>query len=64
MTNGGPDYSTYFLVLYIYEEAFTKLQFGRGSAIAWVLFIILLFFTLLQFRLSGHWVYYEGEAAR
>ena len=64
MTDGGPEYATYFLVLYIYEEAFKKLQFGRGSAIAWILFIILLFFTLVQFRLSGRWVYYEGEAAR
>ena len=64
MTDGGPEYATYFLVLYIYQEAFKKLQFGRGSAIAWILFIILLFFTLVQFRLSGRWVYYEGEAAR
>ncbi len=64
MTDGGPEYATYFLVLYIYEEAFKKLQLGRGSAIAWILFIILLFFTLLQFWLSGRWVYYEAEAAR
>jgi multiple sugar transport system permease protein len=64
MTDGGPEYSTYFLVLYIYQEAFDKIQMGRGSAIAWILFIILLFFTLLQFWLSRRWVYYEGEAAR
>ena len=64
MTDGGPEYATYFLVLYIYQEAFDKIQMGRGSAIAWILFIILLFFTLLQFWLSRRWVYYEGEAAR
>lgn len=60
MTNGGPDYSTYFLVLYIYQEAFKTLHMGRGAALAWVLFVILLLFTLLQFWLSKRWVYYEG----
>jgi len=60
MTNGGPDYGTYFLVLYIYEEAFKALHMGRGATLAWILFVILLFFTLLQFWLSKRWVYYEG----
>jgi multiple sugar transport system permease protein len=64
MTSGGPEYATYFLVLYIYDEAFSKLQFGRGSALAWILFIILMVFTLVQFRFSRSWVYYEAEAAR
>ena len=64
MTDGGPEYATYFLVLYIYEEAFRKLQMGRGAALAWILFIILLSFTLLQFWLSRRWVYYEGEVMR
>lgn len=64
MTGGGPQYSTYFLVFYIYQEAFKSLHMGRGSALAWILFIILLFFTLLQFGLSRRWVYYEGEQAR
>ena len=63
MTDGGPEYATYFLVLYIYQEA-NKIQMGRGSAIAWILFIILLFFTLLQFWLSNRWVLLRGEAAR
>ncbi len=64
MTGGGPEYATYFLVFYIYQEAFKSLHMGRGSALAWILFIILLFFTLLQFGLSRRWVYYEGEQAR
>jgi multiple sugar transport system permease protein len=52
------------MVLYIYQEAFKLLHMGTGAAIAWVLFVILLFFTLMQFWLSKRWVYYEGEQAR
>ena len=61
MTGGGPEYATYFMVYYIYEEAFRSLHMGRGAALAWILFGVLLVFTLLQFRLSRFWVYYEGE---
>jgi multiple sugar transport system permease protein len=61
MTGGGPEYATYFMVYYIYEEAFRALHMGRGAALAWILFGVLLIFTLLQFRLSRFWVYYEGE---
>lgn len=64
MTGGGPEYGTYFLVMYIYQEAFKALHMGAGAALAWVLFAILLVFTLLQFWLSKRWVYYEGGEAR
>jgi multiple sugar transport system permease protein len=64
MTDGGPDYATYFLVLYIYQEAFKALHMGRGAALAWILFVILMAFTLLQFWLSKRWVYYEGGEAK
>ncbi|MFX0046362.1 MAG: carbohydrate ABC transporter permease [Candidatus Hermodarchaeota archaeon] len=60
MTGGGPEYATYFMVYYIYEEAFRALHMGRGATLAWILFGVLLVFTLLQFRLSRFWVYYEG----
>ena len=60
MTNGGPEYATYFMVLYIYQEAFKQLHMGRGAALAWILFVILMAFTLFQFWLSKRWVYYEG----
>jgi len=62
MTSGGPDYATYFLVYYIYAQAFQMLHMGLGSAIAWALFLIQLTLTLLQFYLSKKWVYYAGEA--
>jgi len=61
MTNGGPNFATLTMVLYLYRKGFEQLQFGYASAIAWVLFIIILGFTLLVIRSSSAWVYYEGE---
>ncbi|MHB0876735.1 MAG: carbohydrate ABC transporter permease [Anaerolineae bacterium] len=61
MTGGGPEYSTYFMVYYIYSQAFEMLHMGFGSAVAWVLFVIQLTLTLLQFYLSKKWVFYSGE---
>ncbi len=58
---GGPADSTLVMVLYIYQQAFKFHNMGYASAIAWVLFIIILVFTLLQFKMSGGWVHYEGE---
>jgi len=58
---GGPSDSTLVLVLYIYQHAFKFHNMGYASALAWVLFIIILFFTLLQFKFAGGWVHYEGE---
>ena len=61
MTEGGPNYATLFYLLYLYRMAFENFQMGYASAMAWVLFIIILFFTILQFRLSDRWVFYEGD---
>lgn len=58
MTNGGPINTTLFYVYYLFNEAFGSFQMGYGSAMAWVQFIFVLIVTLLQFRLSRHWVYY------
>jgi multiple sugar transport system permease protein len=57
---GGPADSTLVMVLYIYQKAFKYYQMGYASALAWVLFIVILFATWLQFKYSK-WVYYEGE---
>lgn len=62
MTNGGPANASLFYVLYLYRNAFQYMQMGYASALAWVLFLILLVFTLLQFRIMRDWIYYEGEA--
>ncbi len=57
---GGPLDSLLVYVLYLYINAFQSLKMGYGSAMAWVLFLILLVLTVIQFRLSGRWVYYKG----
>ena len=59
ITGGGPVRSTLFIVLYIYRNAFEYLRMGFGSALAWVLFIIIMVVTLIQFSLAKSWVYYE-----
>lgn len=61
MTGGGPRSSTLFVVLYLYLNAFRDFRMGYASAIAWVLFLIILALTILTFRMSRSWVYYEGE---
>ncbi|MBP1991742.1 carbohydrate ABC transporter permease [Paenibacillus eucommiae] len=60
-TGGGPLDSSKFLMVLIYEEAFGKLNMGYASAVSWVLFLIVLMFTLIIFRSSRLWVHYEGE---
>ena len=60
-TNGGPLDSTLFYVLYIFRQAFTFRSMGYASALAWVLFVIILVLTLLIVRSSREWVYYEEE---
>ena len=51
MTNGGPFDSTRTLVQHIYETGFRNFRMGSASAVAWALFLIVLVFTLIQFRL-------------
>lgn len=61
LTNGGPQNATLFTVLYIYRLGFEQNNMGVASAVAWILFLIILVFSLVQLRLSRSWVYYEGE---
>ncbi|WP_219837052.1 carbohydrate ABC transporter permease [Paenibacillus sp. R14(2021)] len=61
MTAGGPNNATLFSVLYLYRNAFDYLQMGYASAIAWVLFLLILLFTLIIFKSSPMWVFYEGN---
>jgi multiple sugar transport system permease protein len=64
LTGGGPNNATLTMVLLIYRKAFQNFHFGYASSIAWVLFVIILFFSLLVFRSSDRWVYYEGGLRR
>lgn len=61
LTSGGPENSTLFAVLYIYNLAFKDFQMGRAAAVAWVLFALIALLTGIVFKTSN-WVYYEGEA--
>jgi multiple sugar transport system permease protein len=61
MTQGGPANTTLFTVLYLYQVAFEQFKVGYASAIAWVLFLVILVFTLIQWKLADYWVYYEGK---
>ena len=60
-TQGGPGEATYFYALHVYNKAFRDFELGYASALAWVLFVVLILFTQLQFRSAARWVYYEGE---
>ncbi len=61
ITNGGPLKSTYLLPLYIYDKAFKSFDMGYASAIAWILFVIIMVLTLIAFWSSKKWVYYAGD---
>lgn len=61
MTNGGPQDSTTFYALHLFNRAFLDFKMGYASAMAWVLFLITLLGALLVFRTSARWVYYGGE---
>jgi len=52
-----------FMNVYIYNQAFEQTKMGYASALGWVMVAIILVFTLLVFRSSAAWVYYEGEKA-
>lgn len=64
MTAGGPNNATLFSVLYLYRNAFDYLQMGYASAIAWVLFLIIMLLTLIVFKSSPLWVFYEEQRRR
>lgn len=59
LTGGGPGPRTTTLVLYLYQQGFQNYAMGYASAIAWVLFILIMIVTLVQFRGQRRWVHYE-----
>jgi multiple sugar transport system permease protein len=61
LTQGGPLFSTYFYSLMVYERAFRFTQMGMAAAMAWFLLVVVLLLTLLVFRSSALWVFYETE---
>lgn len=59
LTNGGPGVATTTLVLHIYQVGFQSFHMGYAASIAWVLFIVVFVFTLIQFRAQKRWVSYD-----
>lgn len=59
ITAGGPLDTTRFYSLYLYNQAFERFRMGYASAMAWVLLLIIAFFTALAFKSSSMWVHYE-----
>ena len=58
MTNGGPEDSTHFYALYLFNRAWRYLDMGYASAMAWILFVVVMGFTALIFRTHHRWVHY------
>jgi multiple sugar transport system permease protein len=61
LTGGGPINSTLFYALYLYRTSFVYLRMGYASAMAWILFVLIVIFTYAVFKSSGRWVFYGGE---
>jgi len=59
ITNGGPENSTRVMNMLIYQTAFRDGNLNLGSAMSWILFIIIMVFTVLIFRSSKYWVHYQ-----
>jgi multiple sugar transport system permease protein len=59
LTDGGPGSSSTTIVLWLFEKGFDDYALGYAAAIAWVLFVIIIIFTIIQLRLQRRWVHYE-----
>ncbi len=60
MTGGGPNNASLFYVLHMYRVAFHNQQMGYASAMSWLLFVLVGVITVIVFRLSDTWVFYES----
>jgi multiple sugar transport system permease protein len=57
MTQGGPENSTISIAMYLYQQAFQFLNLGYASAVAWVLFFIVLVVTVFNWKIRTLWVF-------
>jgi multiple sugar transport system permease protein len=60
LTKGGPVESTRTVAMYLFTNAFEYGKMGYGATIAWCLFIVIMFFTLIIYRSSKKWVFYDN----
>lgn len=61
LTKGGPNFSTLLLNYKIYDDAFNQKMFGYAIAEVGILFLIIMLFTLVTYRYSNRFVYYEND---
>jgi multiple sugar transport system permease protein len=61
MTAGGPGDATRFYCLYLFDNGFQYFRLGYASAMAWILFVIVLAVTAFVFKVTGRYVYYGGD---
>ena len=61
MTGGGPDNASEMIVPYLYKNAFSFYRMGYASAMAWILFAIVMILSVIVLRSSSMWVFYEEE---
>jgi oligogalacturonide transport system permease protein len=61
ITQGGPLKSTYLYGLMLYEQGFKFFKMGYASALSWILFVVIFFFTSLTFKSSESWVHYGDK---
>ncbi|MBK8033041.1 MAG: sugar ABC transporter permease [Anaerolineae bacterium] len=61
MSSGAASSAGLFYNVYLFRQAFEFLRMGYASAMAWLLFVIILILTFIQLRVSRRWVYYEGS---
>jgi oligogalacturonide transport system permease protein len=64
ITKGGPRSSTTLISLLVYSNAFKSYQMGMASAMAWIMFIIVMVLTVVAFVSQKHWVYYSDDDGR
>jgi multiple sugar transport system permease protein len=60
LTGGGPNLATEMYSMHLYRNAFVNLRMGKASAMAWILFLVIVAFTVILFKTSARWVYYGG----
>jgi multiple sugar transport system permease protein len=60
LTRGGPNNATNLYAIYLYQNAFEFFKMGYASALAWILFLIIIVFSISVFRSSARWVYYAA----
>lgn len=60
MTDGGPNNASLFYIFYLWRNAFTYMKMGTASAMAWLMFAVVIVLSALIFKTSNKWVYYES----